>query len=62
MPVSWEADDGGKYQVIARHPSSGSILNDHRSKAKAWLADRVNRFVTVFRPRVEALIRELSLS
>jgi hypothetical protein len=61
VPVSWEADNG-KYFIIARHPSSGSILTDHRSEAKAWLADRINRFVIVFRPRVEALIRELPLS
>jgi len=57
VPVEWEANNG-KYFIIARHPCSGSILGDHRAAARVWLADRVNRFVTVFRPRVEALLRD----
>ncbi|MGC2033512.1 MAG: DUF4268 domain-containing protein [Steroidobacteraceae bacterium] len=47
IPVEWESNDG-KYMIIARRPYPGKILNEHRSDAKTWLADRVNRFVTVF--------------
>jgi|HubBroStandDraft_4_1064222.scaffolds.fasta_scaffold00671_3 hypothetical protein len=58
VPVEWEAKDG-KYFIIARYPCSGTILTDLRSDAKAWLADRVNRFITVFRPRIAALLQDI---
>jgi hypothetical protein len=57
IPVEWESNDG-KYMIIARRSYPGKILSEHRCDAKTWIADRVNRFVTVFRPRVEALLRD----
>ena len=57
IPVEWESNDG-KYMIIAQDPYPGKILTEHRSDAKIWLPDRVNRFVTVFRPRLEAILRE----
>lgn len=56
-PLIWE-NVYGKCSVAIRRPYSGRILVDHRKEAQEWLADYVNRFVTVFRPRVEAFLRE----
>jgi len=58
IPVEWESD--GKKHVISspERSYSGRLIEDHGPEVQAMMADRVNRFVNVFRPRLEKLVRE----
>jgi hypothetical protein len=58
VPVAWTSD-GAKHYVSARESFLGSLLDERRNEIITWLADRVNRFVTVFRPRIEKLLKEI---
>ncbi len=57
IPVNWESDRT-KHKIVSRKTFSGNLFEERRSEVQAWLADRVNRFVTVFRPRVEGLLQQ----
>jgi hypothetical protein len=57
IDVAWKSENG-KHEVSCRKEYSGIILKDHRVSAQEWFADRVNRFITTFRPRIEQLIRD----
>jgi len=57
VPVDWESD-GAKHQVVARKAFPGRLLEDHGDEIRPWLTDHVNRFVTVFRPRLARLVEE----
>jgi hypothetical protein len=57
VPVAWESD-GAKHWIIDRAFFTGVLIEDHRVQIHAWFADRVNRFVNVFRPRIERAVRE----
>jgi hypothetical protein len=61
VDVVWVSNNG-KHEIACRQEYSGMILNDHRTEAQEWLADRVNRFITTFRPRIEQLLREQQMS
>jgi hypothetical protein len=55
VPTEWQSD-GKKHWVFARQNYPGSLLGDHAEELRSLLADRVNRFVTVFRPRIKSLV------
>jgi len=58
VPADWESD-GAKHWIISRRQfSNGVLIEDHRQEVQSWLADRVNRYVNVFRPRIERMVRE----
>lgn len=56
VPVDWHVAQG-KGWVVAKRSYSGTILKDHRHDVQAFMRDRVNRFVNVFRGRIERLER-----
>jgi hypothetical protein len=56
IPVSWESE-GQKHWIVSRERFTG-ILDEHRPQVQLWLADHVNRYVSVFRPRLEKLLRD----
>lgn len=56
VPVDWHVAQG-KGWVVAKEAYSGVILKDHRREAQEFMRDRVNRFVNVFRGRIERLAR-----
>ena len=57
IPVQW-ASDGRKHTVSSSEPGfRGQLIEDHGPKVRAMMADRVNRFVNVFRPRLERMVR-----
>ena len=56
IPVSWESD-GQKHYITSDEHFTG-ILDEHRKQVQSWLSDRIDRYVDVFRPRLEKLIRE----
>lgn len=56
IPVRWESD-GTKHMIIAADRYSGALIEDHREKLYEVLTDRVNRFINVFRPRMEKIAR-----
>ena len=57
IDVEW-GETAKRLRVIARHKLAGIIIQENRHPAQAWLADTLNRFVNVFKPRIEKLIRE----
>jgi hypothetical protein len=58
VSISWESD-GAKHWIISREQFTGGVLiEQHRQHVQSWFADRVNRYVNVFRPRIERLVRE----
>lgn len=54
VPVDWHVSQG-KGWVVAKQAYSGLILKDQRRDAQTFMRDRVNRFVNVFRGRIERL-------
>ena len=50
VPASWDSD-GRKHYISSQERFTG-ILDEHRKQVQSWLADRVNRYVNVFRPRI----------
>jgi hypothetical protein len=56
VPASWESD-GQKHWIISQEHVTG-MLDEHGQQVQSWLADCVNRYVNVFRPRLEKLVRE----
>jgi hypothetical protein len=57
VPVDWESD-GAKHWIISRQDFTGNLIDDHRESVQSWLADRVNRYVNVFGPRIQRLVRQ----
>jgi hypothetical protein len=60
IDVKWESADG-KHAVSCEKHLGDDILTKHRAPAKEWLCDRMNRFVTAFRPRIERMISQLNM-
>lgn len=60
LPVEWSEIGDGRRRVIAKKNFPGSLLEQSREGTQIWLADAVQRFVSVFRPRIEALLRDLT--
>lgn len=58
LPVEWRQANDKPRTVIASKSFPGVLLEDCREATQAWLADAVPRFVAVFRPRIDALLRE----
>ena len=57
IPVEWESD-GAKHWIVTAKTYGGDLIDDHAEELQAVLADHVNRYVNVFRPRLERLVRE----
>jgi hypothetical protein len=58
IPVQWDSD-GKKHWISAPETSySGRLIEDHGPEVQNMMVDRVNRFVNVFRPRLEKLVQE----
>jgi len=58
IPVQWDSD-GKKHWISAPETSyTGRLIEDHGPEVQTMMADRVNRFVNVFRPRLEKLVSE----
>lgn len=57
VPVEW-VTDGEKHMVISAKAFSGALIEDHGEAVQRVLADWTNRYVNVFRPRLERLVRE----
>ena len=58
LPVEWERMRDGRLYVMATKNFSGDLLQQFRKPSQTWLADAVQRFVSVFRPRIDAQLRE----
>lgn len=46
------SDSTGAYTIVSRMYYSGGELEEHKEELYDFMADRVNRFVDVFRPRL----------
>lgn len=55
VPIKWQSD-GVKHSIISANNYSGALLDDHAEELYEMMADRVNRFVSVFRPRLSKLV------
>lgn len=56
-PLRW-ASDGEKHVISVTQSYPGVLLLEHRNEVMAWLSEHVNAFITVFRPRIEKVLRE----
>ncbi len=55
IPIVWESTDG-KYKIADRL-NVGDLRSDaNRDQIKQFFADRINRFVNTFRPRLERIV------
>ena len=59
VPVEWESD-GRKNWIVSGQSYSGSLIEDHAQELQATMADRVNRYVNVFRPRLQKLVEQVT--
>ena len=57
IPVEWESD-GNKHWIVTANNYPGQLIEDHAEDLQAKMADHLNRYVNVFRPRLEKLVRE----
>jgi hypothetical protein len=57
IPVEWESD-GVKHWIVTANNFAGDLIRDRSAELEPLLADHVNRYVNVFRPRLEKLVRE----
>jgi hypothetical protein len=58
--VSWETEGDDKFYVITRRSFPNVADPQSRGEIIAWLRDKTNRFVSAFRPRIEALLRDVA--
>jgi hypothetical protein len=59
VKVEWrQREVRGQNNVIISKRFRGDLLKDSRVEVLSWLADHTERFVSVFRPRIERLLRE----
>jgi hypothetical protein len=58
VPVHWKSD-GQKHYISTFTAFGGSLLVEHAVEVRRALADWTNRYVNVFRPRIEKLTREI---
>jgi hypothetical protein len=54
IPVTWRSE-GKTHTIAASTRFPGKLLEERAPELHQFLADRVNRFVNVFRPRLEKL-------
>jgi hypothetical protein len=57
IPLRWDSD-GTKHWISSWESYKGSLIDDHAAELQAMMADRVNRFINVFRPRLAKLAEE----
>ena len=60
VPVSWDSNDE-RHRVIAIQKYSGNLIDDRSTEVQSWMADRVNRFINVFKPRIRRFVEEADL-
>ena len=58
VPVDWLTDEDGKFMVACRM-SYEKLDGRGLDEIRKFFADRINRFVNVFRPRLERLVEKL---
>jgi hypothetical protein len=58
ITVEWKSDGEGKYTICAKKAFPDLRSSEHRGSIKQYLSDMANRFVNVFRPRIERIMNE----
>lgn len=57
VAVDWRSKDGQNgVSIVKEFP--GELLTDSRVAVQKWLADHTERFISVFRPRIDQILRE----
>jgi len=57
VDVEWRSKNGQNWVIIVKD-FPGELLTDSREAVQKWLADHTERFVSVFRPRIDQLLRK----
>lgn len=58
IPVTWKSD-GKKHWISSSETyPTGLLIEDHAGQIRTTMADRVNRYISAFRPRLARLVRE----
>lgn len=55
--VEWRTKNGQSFVIITKD-FPGDLLIDSREAVQRWLADHAERFISVFRPRIDQILRE----
>ena len=58
IPVEWKSV-GGQHSVIIRRDYANPLDEAHREEILAFFANTLNKFVNVFRPRLERIAESL---
>jgi hypothetical protein len=56
--LEWEDEGKGKYFILCRKIFPDVSDSRYRAEIIAWLRDISNKFITTFRPRIEAILKE----
>jgi hypothetical protein len=56
--VEWVSTPDGRRRGVVKKNFPGDLLVDSRQATQEWLADMTQRFVSVFRPRIEAMLKD----
>ena len=59
VDVEWRSKNGQNWVIIFKD-FPGVLLTDSRKAVQKWLADHTERFISVFRPRIDQILREQS--
>ena len=57
--VEWQTKNGQNFVIIIKD-FPGGLLTDSREDVQKWLADHTARFISVFRPRIDQILRAQS--
>jgi hypothetical protein len=58
LEVGWKSDEDKKYSIHTNKHFPDLRAPEYREEIKTYLSDMANRFVNVFRPRIERIIKE----
>ena len=59
VKVEWHTrEKDGQNWVIIQRQFPGALMDDSRKAVQKWLVDITERFIAVFRPRIDQLVRE----
>jgi hypothetical protein len=59
VPVLWEDDGDGKYYIYSRLPYDELTAPGTLDRIERFFAENVNRFISVLRPRLERIVKQL---
>ena len=57
--AQWYTKENGQHCILIKRRFPGEYRTDSRQDVQKWLVEHTERFLAVFRPRIERILREL---